>query len=91
MSGSERKSKKERQAVRKAQNERYRAGKEAAGLRQVTVWVPAEALEQVSDWRKVGVVVADGECQGMVVKASKRGRGFRFEVVQRQGQLLEKE
>lgn len=89
--GAEKKTKKERAATRKAQNERYRATKEAAGLRQVSVWVPAEALDKVSDLSKVGIVVAEAGVPACVVKMGRKGRKVSFEVVERQGQLLEKE
>lgn len=88
--GSEKKSKKERAATRKAQNERYRATKEAAGLRLVSVWVPAEALDKAGDLVKVGLVVAEAGAAPCVVKMEKKGRKTIFEVVERQGQLLEK-
>lgn len=90
MSGSGKKTAKEKRAVRKAQNTRYRQGKAAAGLRQVTVWVPVEALEQVADLRKIGLVVTDGEIAPLVVKVTKKGKRLAWEVIQRQGTLLEK-
>lgn len=86
--GAEKKSKKERQATRKAQNTRYRDTKAAAGLKLVSVWVPIEALDRVAGCKKVGLVVVDEgqDCPPLIV----RKKGKKWEVIERQGQLLEK-
>lgn len=90
MAGSLKKSGQEKSAVRKAQNARYRASKLAQGLVSVTVFVPAEALERVKGCRKVGLVVADDDVPALVVKCGRDGSVYRWEVIQRQGQLMEK-
>lgn len=88
MGGDPKKTKKELRETRKAQNARYRERKAAAGLVMVSVWVPAEALEKAGDVQKIGIVVGDAKeaANGQIVV---KKRGKKFEVIERQGQLLE--
>lgn len=57
------KSPEERAATRRAQNARATARKKAQGLVRVSVWVPEEALEQVADLDRVGIVCVAPEAR----------------------------
>ena len=68
---SAKKSDKEKKETKRAQNKRYVERKRIAGLKPVTVYVPAEALEQVKDLRKIGVVFGGEDMSSIVLKAVK--------------------
>lgn len=74
---AKRKTPEEKTATRRAQAERYLARKEAAGLRQVRVWAPAAALEDV---RVTGVVVDDGKGTFRVVWSDPNMESLTFTV-----------
>lgn len=53
------KTKAEKAATKRAQNQRHQQRKKAQGLRRVTLWMPAEALDQAGNLERVGIVLAE--------------------------------
>lgn len=86
--GYAKKTKKQKSAIRSAQNSRYRDKKAQQGLKSVTVFVPINALEQVGDMRKIGLVVTEEETVPLVVKMGSRDGKPIFEVIEHQGNLF---
>lgn len=81
------KTKAEKAATKRAQNQRHQQRKKAQGLRRVTLWMPAEALEQAGNLERVGIVLAeDGASLAPVVLV--RRKSGKLETVNYQQSML---
>lgn len=77
----------EKAATKRAQNQRHQQRKRAQGLRRVTLWMPAEALDQAGNLERVGIVLAeDGASQSPVVLI--RRKSGKLETVNYQQSML---
>lgn len=81
------KSKKEKAATRHAQNQRAAQRKKALGLKRISLWMPAEALDKAGNLDRIGIVLAEeGADQTPCVLVRKQSG--KLEIVPWQGRLI---